>query len=81
MHEGATPEPTEPIASVKLTVQLDSRINYALQQNDVPVVKEIHIENLSATPIKDLRLEVRAEPQFASTWVQHLEVQIGRAHV
>lgn len=74
MTEDTTAEPGHSDVAVRLNVQLDPYINFALQQNDVPVVKEIRLENVSSTPIKDLQLEVRAEPAFIATWKQHIEV-------
>ena len=43
-----------------------------MQQNDVPVVQAIHIENLSAEPLRDLELRVSVEPEFAVVWTTRI---------
>ncbi len=54
----------EPVVSV-LTLSYDHSINYAFQQNAIPVVKELHFKN-DATPRKDLVIRVSTEPAFAA---------------
>jgi len=71
-EEGASPpEPPRP-GPVELRVELDRRVNWAMQQNDVPLVKAVRVENLGAEPIPDLELHIRAEPDFASEWCRPL---------
>lgn len=53
---------------IHLRIELDRRINFAMQQNDVPVVKAIHVENISDQPLRDVRLSITAEPAFAEPW-------------
>lgn len=53
---------------VELRVDVDSRVNFAMQQNDVPVVKALHIENRADTPLRDLEVRISAEPAFAEGW-------------
>ena len=48
-----------------LTLSYDHSINYAFQQNAIPVVKELHFKN-DATPRKDLVIRVSTEPAFAA---------------
>src|SRR5262245_3918 len=55
-------------AKVHLRAQIDRRINFATQQNDVPVVKIIHVENRSDASLRDLRLRITSEPTFADPW-------------
>ncbi len=55
-----------------LVVELDHRINFAMQQNDVPVVKEIRIENTLDSPLREIRLIITPEPAFADA----LEIRI-----
>ena len=67
--ETETPElPTPPAPEVLLTVELDRRINYALQQNRVPVVKRVSIEHRGESILEELVLVVRCEPEFAPEW-------------
>jgi very-short-patch-repair endonuclease len=57
----AAPQPVVPV----LTLSYDHSINYAFQQNAIPVVKELHFKN-DATPRKDLVIRVSTEPAFAA---------------
>lgn len=59
--------------SVRIGVEVDSYINFALQQNDVPVVKAIRVENPLEAPFNDVRMEIFAEPDFACVWTRHLD--------
>src|SRR5262252_8117946 len=51
-----------------LRVDIDHRVYFAMQQNDVPVVKAVHITNTSLRPLRDLRLCLRPEPAYAEPW-------------
>ena len=42
-------------------IELDSRINFASQQNDVPVVKVLHVENLMDEAIYGIQVNISAE--------------------
>ena len=48
-----------------LTLSYDHSINYAFQQNAIPVVKELHFKN-DATPRKNIVIRVSTEPAFAA---------------
>ncbi len=57
--------PEEPaLAAPVLSLSYDHAINYAFQQNSIPVVKELHLKN-DGTARKDLILRVTTEPAFA----------------
>ena len=61
-----SPAPATPSAtSLSLAVTFDSAINYAFQQNAIPVIKELHFQN-DATARKDLVIRVTTEPAFAT---------------
>ena len=49
-------------------VELDARINFASQQNDVPVVKVLHVENLTDEAIHNVQVSISAEPDFCQAW-------------
>src|SRR5262245_37181592 len=53
---------------VELNVALDSRINFAMQQNSVPVVKVLELRNVGSEPLRDVRVRVTTEPEFAEPW-------------
>lgn len=46
----------------------DPTVNYALQQNDVPVIKQLRLTNSGGECLKDVLVRVEVEPDFASTW-------------
>lgn len=53
------------LAAPVLTLSYDRAINYAFQQNAIPVVKELRLQN-DGTARKDLVLRVTTEPAFAA---------------
>ncbi len=74
MHESTSEsdplDPTEkqPDAhdpTLTLTASCDRAINHAFQQNAIPVVKELRLQN-GATPRKDLVIRITTEPAFAT---------------
>jgi very-short-patch-repair endonuclease len=46
----------------------DRTVNYAMQQNDVPVVKGLRILNGTDTVLRDLIVSITTEPAFAASW-------------
>ena len=62
----------ENLLTIKLHAQIDGRISFAMQQNDVPVIKTLQIENASDAPLRDIRIRITSEPEFADP----LETQI-----
>lgn len=59
---------------IDLHIDLDRRINFAMQQNDVPVIKALTIRNKTSTPLKDIEIRITCEPAFANTWTQKLSM-------
>ena len=53
---------------LSLTVERDQTVNYAMQQNDVPVIKSLRIINESESNANDLLVRITAEPAFAPVW-------------
>ena len=62
--------------SLSIELDYDRRINYAMQQNDVPVVKLLRISNPGADPLEDLVLTVWIDHDLAPA-VQHHIARIG----
>lgn len=58
---------------VIIDVAIDRRINFAMQQNDVPAIKALQIRNLSPEPLRDLHLRVAPQPEFADPWETRIE--------
>jgi hypothetical protein len=59
---------SEQPSRILLQAEIDRRINFAMQQNDVPIVKALHIRNASETALRDLRIRITTEPSFADPW-------------
>lgn len=60
-----TARPETSIASLTVAVSYDSAINFAFQQNAIPVVKELRFQNNDVAR-KDLVIRVSTEPAFAA---------------
>ena len=83
----ATDHPTEPSVRLDLPtkldvqVELDPRINFAMQQNDVSVIQAIRIENSGDVPLRDLEVRISSEPAFAEPWSTRIaEVRAASAY-
>lgn len=46
----------------------DRTVNFAMQQNHVPVVKRLCITNASNVNVDNIKVQIAAEPEFASVW-------------
>jgi len=55
-------------AQLDLQIELDRRINFAMQQNDVVVVKGMRLQNRGEEPLRDLEIRISAEPDFGESW-------------
>jgi very-short-patch-repair endonuclease len=53
---------------VTLELDYDRTVNYAMQQNDVPVVKALRILNGTDSTLRDLVIRITTEPVFATPW-------------
>ncbi len=62
----------EKTAKASISLTYDRTVNYAMQQNDVPLIKELRIRNDDATVHKDLLIRLTAEPPFASPWERRI---------
>lgn len=52
------PAPREAVA---ITLDCDRAVNFAMQQNDVPIVRQVRITNLTGEPITDLHIKISTE--------------------
>lgn len=69
MSDVATSPPsTSPAPDVEVQIELDRRINFAMQQNDVPVVKALRVENRTDAALRDVEVRIFSEPDFAQPW-------------
>lgn len=56
------------LPSVSVSIMSDPTVNYAIQQNDVRIVKRIRVTNTGMNDLKDLRVVITTEPSFAHSW-------------
>ena len=48
--------------------------NYAIQQNRVPIVRKLSIENCSDEDIIDIQIKITCDPEFANNWEHQIEL-------
>jgi len=60
--------------ALQLRLEIISVVNYALQQNRIPFIREILIENISDEAIFDLRVEISCEPRLIHPFVEHIAI-------
>ncbi len=59
----------ERLDKVKVQFSYLPLINFAIQQNSAPVIHQLSIENATSAPLKDIQVQITAEPAFAeSAW-------------
>ncbi len=54
--------------STSIAFDYDRSVNYAMQQNDVPVIKALQVTNDTQEQLRDLQIRITAEPAFALPW-------------
>jgi len=61
---------------VKLEVDLiySPIVNFAMQQNHVPVVRKLTIKNISETELRNINIEITADPEFAIAWSKRIDL-------
>jgi len=68
-HTVVAAEPADEETSVvNIELEYDPRINFAVQQNSVPVIRQLRVTNRSGTPLKDLTVTIHIEPDYAPDW-------------
>lgn len=60
--------PDENNKKISVVLEYDRTVNYAMQQNDVPVVKALRILNGTEDTLRDLNIRITTEPAFAASW-------------
>jgi very-short-patch-repair endonuclease len=59
---------------ISVDLVYDRTVNYAMQQNDVPVVKSLRIVNGTDATLRDLNVRITTEPTFAALWESRVTV-------
>ena len=79
------PAPSDGAATAPPGLAIDAvvatKVSFATQQNDVPVLKELRLVNLSGSPVERLRLEIEADPPVFATRTWRFDRLAGGAEV
>ena len=51
--------------NITITAQIDTTVNYASYQNNVPLIRTLSIQNQSEEPLQDIEIVIKCEPSFA----------------
>lgn len=54
--------------AIRLEIEHSPTVNFAMQQNDVPLIRRIRIVNSTAAQLVDLRIRVTGEPDLFPAW-------------
>jgi hypothetical protein len=68
-------------ADISIKPDVTSVINFALQQNRIPVVREITLCHLGAEPLEDVTLRITTNPEFSIPYEQVLRQLPGEQTV
>ena len=70
---------TGPAPAVTVELENTRVVNYAMQQNDVPVVTRLRIANAGDASLRDLHVRITTDPGFSAPWELHLaELRPGK---
>lgn len=58
----------------KIEFLYSSVVNYAIQQNRVPLVRKFSIENSSEIELIGVQIQIEAEPEFAGLWSHQIDI-------
>ena len=70
--EDSVSPPCAKSLTVVIDADFDRTVSYAMQQNDVPLIKALRIQNSSDVPLRDVTIRVTAEPSFALSWERNV---------
>ena len=59
---------------LRVEVDHDRTLNFAMAHNAVPLVKLIRVTNTDARSVQDVAVKVRMRPGFADPWTAHIEM-------
>ncbi|MDP1880428.1 MAG: hypothetical protein Q8K60_05765, partial [Parachlamydiaceae bacterium] len=61
-------------AALEVELIYSSIVNFAMQQNHVPVVRKLTIKNISETELVNISIEITADPEFAIAWSKRIDL-------
>ena len=72
---------TELINSLRVEFIYTPVANYAIQQNRIPLIRKLVIENPSDIDLLDLKIKIVGEPSFVNSWEHRIEILPGKQRV
>ena len=61
-------------AKIKVDLIYSPLVNFAMQQNHVPVIRKLTIKNIRDVDLSNLSIEIIPEPDFAITWNKKIDI-------
>jgi hypothetical protein len=58
---------------IRLNIEITPVVNYALQQNRVPILQELDICNETAEPLNNVTLKIWSEPEIVTVFLQSVD--------
>lgn len=69
-------------AAIQIDVEVDRTVNFAMQQNDVPIIRTLQIFNPGDNPVENLSVLVSSEPELFAPWTTSISsIPAGGTHV
>ncbi|MBC7389830.1 MAG: DUF4011 domain-containing protein, partial [Opitutaceae bacterium] len=62
------------LATLQIDFIYSPIINFAMQQNHVPVVRKLSIKNISENEMRNISIEINADPEFAIAWTKRIDL-------
>jgi hypothetical protein len=73
MYEARITNDATEAGAVSVQCAVAPRVSLALQQNAVPILRELTVVNDTDAPLADLRLELRSDPGFCQPGTLHID--------
>jgi len=49
-------------------------VNFAMQQNHVPVIRKLTLKNIGGSDINNITIQIQPEPEFAHVWTKNIDL-------
>jgi len=68
--------------AIKITGIYNQIVSFAMQQNHVPVVRQLIVKNLSDTEVKNLKIVIATDPGIVDEWTAEIDsIMPEREHI
>ena len=64
---------TDTLPKIQVDFIHSTVVNFAMQQNHVPVVRKLTMKNCGEGEISNLTIEITSEPEFAIPWIRKID--------